>query len=346
MNIYLLCPDIDSPSGGVKFIYRYVDILNKSGFSAFVLHQKKRFRCTWFEHNTKIAYIDNTKIRKLASRVKQLFNGRNMGNKIYLFNAPTSTIMLNDFIVIPASFGPNLANIALGTKKVILNQGCYYATFKGYSMEKEKLLTPYFNKEVVATIVVSEDSEKYLRYVFPDLNIVRHYTSIDNTLFYYQSQKKKQLCFIASKNVDDIRQVINILKFRGLLDDLQLVPIFNKRETEIAQIFRESLIFLSFGSAEGFSLPPIEAMACGCIVVGYHGRGGKEFFKPEFSYPVETGDIIGFAKAVEEVINIYKTNSEFLFQKTEKAALFVRGSYSPEKERRNLVEFWNRLTNY
>ena len=42
---------------------------------------------------------------------------------------------------------------------------------------------------------------------------------------------------------------------------------------------------------EGFSLPSIEAMASGCLVIGYPGKGGKEYFKSEFSMPVPEKDI-------------------------------------------------------
>ena len=47
---------------------------------------------------------------------------------------------------------------------------------------------------------------------------------------------------------------------------------------------RLATIFLTFSNQEGFGLPPVEAMACGCLVVGYHGHGGKEFLKPEWSF--------------------------------------------------------------
>ena len=53
---------------------------------------------------------------------------------------------------------------------------------------------------------------------------------------------------------------------------------------------------------EPFGNVVMEAMASGCVVIGYHGRGGKEYFQRSFSYPIEAGDIVGFAKAVESVL--------------------------------------------
>ena len=38
-----------------------------------------------------------------------------------------------------------------------------------------------------------------------------------------------------------------------------------------------ALLFLSCGHPEGFGLPLAEAIACGCLVVGYHGLAGRDF---------------------------------------------------------------------
>ena len=42
---------------------------------------------------------------------------------------------------------------------------------------------------------------------------------------------------------------------------------------EVACALQDSLLFLSCGHPEGFGLPLAEAIACGCLVVGYHGLG-------------------------------------------------------------------------
>lgn len=40
-----------------------------------------------------------------------------------------------------------------------------------------------------------------------------------------------------------------------------------------------SRIFLSFSDLEGLGLPPIEAALCGNYVIGYHGGGGREYWR-------------------------------------------------------------------
>jgi glycosyltransferase involved in cell wall biosynthesis len=56
------------------------------------------------------------------------------------------------------------------------------------------------------------------------------------------------------------------------------VEIDRVSETEVARRLSESAFFLSTQQWEGCPLPPLEAMACGCLVAGYPGTG-------HFSHP-------------------------------------------------------------
>src|SRR5579872_4204043 len=74
-RIYYLCPDIDRPCGGTKQLYRHVDILNKRGYSAFILHGQQGFRLTWFQNNTPVAHKSFSQITKSSAIVAALTNG-------------------------------------------------------------------------------------------------------------------------------------------------------------------------------------------------------------------------------------------------------------------------------
>jgi glycosyltransferase involved in cell wall biosynthesis len=82
-------------------------------------------------------------------------------------------------------------------------------------------------------------------------------------------------------------------------------------------------------------------MASGCAVIGYHGRGGKEFYRPEFCFPVTTGDIVAVAKTVEKVLELFKKNPQYLQDRAFKASEFIRKNYSPEIQKRDVLAFWN-----
>jgi hypothetical protein len=76
---------------------------------------------------------------------------------------------------------------------------------------------PYHHPEVEAAIVVSEDSAAYLRYVFPLLPVYRTVNAIDPHMFFPAPMRRRRLAFMTRRNLEDAVQIINILKFRGVL---------------------------------------------------------------------------------------------------------------------------------
>jgi glycosyltransferase involved in cell wall biosynthesis len=312
--IYYVCPDDNSPTGGIKVLYRHVDILNRNGFQAAVVHKRKGFRCTWFENSTRIEY-----------------DGRFKADRF-------------DYVVVPEVFGPHATAVHAPARKVIFNQNAYL-TFTAYPLDARDMATAYRDPDLAATMVVSEDSRRYLEYVFPDLKIVQIRNSVDAQTFRFRplNEKKMQIAFMGRKQTEDARQVINIVKFHNLLEGWEVRNIHNLSEQQVAEVLGESVIFLSFGYPEGFSLPPMEAMLSGCLVIGYHGSGGREYFLPEFSWPVEAGDIIGFARAVEQVILRLHREPQALAARTVAAREFVLEQYSQEREEHDIVHFWDAL---
>jgi hypothetical protein len=358
MRLLFICVDVNSPTGGVKQIYRQVDVLNSNGFNAYVLHRHYGFKCTWFNNQTQVVYyypifdvLDN--FLKVQSREKGIFG---MLLKIKSFykkkikdalskiknKSKNTVINSNDIFVFPEVYGPNVAEILKGNKKIIYNQGAYQ-TFFHHDLNLENKLTPYLNEELIATIVNSENAKEYISYVFPKMNVQRVRYGIDSKNFYLSENKKNRIAFMPRRLRVDLVQVINILKFRGILEDWELVEIHNMNEQQVADNLRECALFLSFSINEGFGMPPAEAMACGCIVVGYSGKGGKEFFNDDFCYPIEDRDVISFAKTLEKVILQYEKDNQVFSEKAKRAAEFIHSEYSMELEEKTIVDCWNSI---
>jgi glycosyltransferase involved in cell wall biosynthesis len=114
-------------------------------------------------------------------------------------------------------------------------------------------------------------------------------------------------------------------------------------ERQVGDRLRNATLFLSFGYQEGFGLPAAEAMACGCYVVGFHGCGGVEFFRPEFSSPVPTGDVMTYAQTVEQVIEREVTEPGWCATRGDAAARFISAEYSPSRERSEVVATYSSL---
>ncbi len=84
-------------------------------------------------------------------------------------------------------------------------------------------------------------------------------------------------------------------------------------------------------------------MACGCVVIGYHGRGGREYFKSEFSFPVEHGDVVGFVKTIENALDGERQSPGYLPKLGQLASEFVRTHYSPEREEWDIISLWRTI---
>lgn len=311
-NIFYLCPDVAGPAGGIKVIYRHVEILCRNGWKACVVHTRDGFRCDWFENCAPIRTIHSLR--------------------------PSA----RDIIVIPAVWALKLMYFAPGIRKVIINQGAYL-TFRNYPIDNGSFASPYRHPDVQAVMVVSEDSRRYLEYAFPGLGIARVRNYIDPEIFAFSENKARKIAFLTRKRYKDVEQVINILRYRGVLDSFTLAPIENVSEREVAAILRDSLLFLNFCFEEGWSFPAAEAMSCGCVVIGNHGYGARDMLLPEFSFPVDQGDIIQFARCVEDAIAAHDRNPEILMSRARKGADFIRQNYSRAMAEKELMGFWESM---
>jgi hypothetical protein len=311
-TIYYLCPDENKPIGGIKVLYRHVDVLNRNSFQAAIVHKKKGFRANWFENDTRVEYW----------------------NKI----DPDAF----DFVVIPEVYGPRATNVFKDAKKIIFSQNAYY-TFIGYSLDPRDFETAYRDPGLVGVMTVSEDSRDYLGYVFPNLKVHRIHTAVDPSRFRFRPLKDKPLriSFMARKHPEEARQVVNILKFRDALGGVDVQKIDGKSERDTAQTLEESLIFLSFGYPKGLPAAPIEAMMSGALVIGYHGFGGREFYRESFCWPVPVGDILSVARTVEDVLKLYRVAPQGMQEKADAARAFVSKEYSTEREEHDILQFWD-----
>ncbi|RED19580.1 intein [Flavobacterium cutihirudinis] len=356
-RVFFITPDINSPTGGIKQLYRQVDVLNDNGYEAFILHKKNGFRCTWFDNNTKVLYHHNSldKIEKflkkedkknsISKRLSNLKKAiRNCFNVKDLIKEKYEEVVFDkeDIIVFPEVYGKAIGKFFLENKKVVYNQNCYY-TFWGYEFSNQS--NPYLNNDIKAIIVASEDAINYMSFGFPNVPLYRVKYGINEKVFSYSENKKKQIAFMPRKLNEDIVQIINLLNFRNKLKGWTYKVIDKMDESQVSDALKESAFFLSLNHKEGFGMPPAEAMACGCIVVGYTGKGGKEFFKNDFCYTIEDRDIIAFAKTIENLALEYEEDNQSFVEKGKKASEFILSEYSMEMEVKTILDSWNSIIN-
>lgn len=305
-TIYYLCPNYPEPSGGIRVVYRHVDLLNEAGRPAAVLHHTDGFRCDWFQ------------------------------NKTVVVGAPSVVLGPADFLVVPEIYGPFLDRLPTGPRRIAFNQNGYM-TFQHVSAATAPAYGGF-----EAAMTVSEDSADLLRFVFPGLAVEVIPNSIDTELFRPGGEtRERKLALMPRKRPGDAEMILRLLGTR--LRGWEMTAIEGRSETETAAMMRAAPIFLALGYREGFGLPAAEAMASGCFVVGFPGFGGRELFDPSFSTAVEDGDVLGAARAVAAAFARYEEEPDQLRADGDRAAVAVAARFSRARQTERLLAFFDRL---
>lgn len=315
--VYFDCPDNPAPNGGIKQIYRHVDVLNGFGVPAWVVHSTDGFRCGWFDNRTPVRYATD-----LSPGV-------------------------DDLLVLPASRSAGqqvLSERFPGLRQVVFNQDCYL-TFKDADLlagvdENYRSLTEH--PDTIAVITVSRDSATVLRFLFPAMEIHTVKCGIDTTVFRFAAEKDRVIAFVAKKN-KILREVLNGLRVRGSIGDYSVAVIDNMHESQVAAVMRRSLVFLTAVTYEGFGLPAAEAMASGCLVVGFDGRGSREYFTPKTGFPVPTGDVMRYIETVEDVLRLVEDDRDTVDALRRNAASSIGTAYSLEQEADSIASVWDKI---
>lgn len=310
-TIYFCAPDYDHPSGGIRVLYRHVDLLNEAGIRAAVLHRRAGFRCTWFANDTRVVC------------------------------SLDAAIGPGDLVVVGELALGLLRRLGPGFRFVIFNQNPYLTWRRASRSEvRERAASP----DLAAIVTVSDHGRELLRYCAPEVDVIRVHNSIDPRRFYVgQPPLRPTISYMPRRNGEDAKRVLAMLDGRGLLQGWDVVALDRLTEREVADRLRATTVFLNLAYHEGFGLPAAEAMACGAYAVGFHGFAGREYLRPRFSAPVEPGDILGLARALEGVIGREAATPGWCRARGEEAARFIATSYAPEREREEVVACYRRL---
>lgn len=309
-RIFYLSPDPPGPRGGVRVLYRHVDLLNDAGFDAMIIHRNRGYRAGWFRNQTRIVA------------------------------ASDAIITPRDTIVVPEFYGAAIPAWPLAPKVILFNQGAYY-TFDGMSATDARGI---MRDRVAAILTVSEDSLKLLRFAFEGVPVHYARSVIDASVFHPLAEpgSRRRIAYATSRRHQERHQLLSILALRGRID-WDFVPIKDMSEAQVAETLRSSAVFLAFNEREGFGLPPAEAMACGCYVIGYHGQGGSEYFDPAYSSPIAESDLLAYASEIERVTAEYDADPDPHTQRGLAASRAVLERYSSDGLRADLSTFFTEL---
>ena len=253
-------------SGGIKTAYRHAELLAEMGFDACVYQPEGP--PSWFETRATV---------------------------LRLLTPPGP----HDVLVFPEAInGPlvELARAKTAATKVLFCQAQYYALFN--TVPPDEYRTLGFARVACQSAIAKGFLERVLR--FEDVAVIPCF--IDAALF-HPREKTMQIAAIPKKLPREAAAIHSV--FRLKYPELASVPwavIENKPEREIADIFGRSTIVLSLPFLESFGLVPLEAMASGAVVIGFHGHGALEYATPDNGFWLASDHIEETVDALAHVI--------------------------------------------
>lgn len=316
VKIFFLASDNPHASGGLKFIYRYCEMANELGYDAAVMHGKPGFGVDNFTHNAPIVFNYSW---KKPSRRKAAFQTIHQASERLLSKNREVVVNSGDIIIVPENRLFRVHEIFPDTQKIVFNQNPFLAARQG---------VPRKNVDIIGTLNTSDICLAMSRRLLPEKPAFVVPYWLEREVFKPEKTKKHQIAYMPRRNAEDASMVFNLLAASGATADIKIVPISNMTLDQVAQTLRESLMFFSFADREGFGLPGAEAIASGCLTIGYTGIGGDEFFTRFGGWPIAQQDILTFADTAASILDSYERDPEPLDSLRMKNADAISDHYS------------------
>ena len=302
--IFVLQP-FDFPAGGVAVIYRHAELLAQHGFRAFVS----------LPNRPKIDFYGST-----APLI--IHNGR-------------IDIEKGDIYVIPEGFSDYMEALRRApVRRIMFCQNHYYLPFS----ENPKI---GFAEFPVHKVIISSDAiRSFMEDVYGLTKLALIPYAIDTDIFNSRSEKIRRVAYMPRKLPAESEFIKATFKrVYKEYSDVPWIAIDNLAKMESSEILRTSEIFLSLSHRDSFGLPPLEAMACGCLVSGYHGDGGREYMSESNGWWAADGDWRSCVHGIGAALKLNETGGRELENMRREMYLTVN-RYSPEAMEKGLLHFW------
>jgi hypothetical protein len=231
-------------SGGVHVMTQHVRLLRERGHEAWLWLPDADDRTDW-----------------IADDVPMLFGA-------------TTAIGADDLLVLPETPTVQGRDPAPGARKVIFNQNHFYTFGAGEPGKDFPGWTP-----APAIWVVSAESRDVLSAALPGLPVSVVPNPVDGELFAPGTTDQLRVSWFPKKRPREASLLKRLLADEPRLSGVELVELVQAPRAEVAATLAGSAVFVALGHTESYGLPVAEALASGCLVVGYDGGGGHELFE-------------------------------------------------------------------
>ena len=178
--------------------------------------------------------------------------------------------------------------------------------------------------------------------------------ALDTRFFHPPASKPDgtlRIGFMPRKNKALAEQIRRIFEERNPNAKVDWVPIHGLNRPGVAEVLRSCHVFLVTGFPEGCPLPPLEAMACGCLCVGFTGFGGWDYMRQvepngyaPHGYALRDvpwggngwwsadGDVLGAALGLEQAVRMLSQSADHLTQ-----TVLTGAAYGEEAQKHEIM---------
>lgn len=327
---------VTRPTGGWNVILSMIDVLNAADMPARPVYPSRDYAYPFFDCGARAAF--DPRLEKafrtsgLRSRLRapwRLLPARPVNERLVLED--------DDVLAIPEFRFPEVAALYPSHRKVCMVQVMH--SFAAAMQRLEQAGSDASEFSFVATSQACTEAVREFAHREPGEIVLQ----VGQSGTEFVSDKSLKIAFMPRKLPLQVELVVSALKSSPEARDVEFVSLSGLTHKEVMAQLQDSLIFLSFSSSEGFGLPPAEAMAVGCIVIGYSGVGGDEFFTPDLGFPVAGDDITLFVRTVRDVLRQYALDPAPLDGLRRRASESIRSRYSETRFRESVLRVFSEL---
>jgi glycosyltransferase involved in cell wall biosynthesis len=309
VTIYLLAPYMRVPVGGVRTLYETAELLTSLGHRAVVAGYGRGDPQHWFDSTA------------LSTRARDV------------------TLAPDDLVLINAVYARRPLRRQCCARVAIFNQGGYNALRFPMSADEAS--------RFAGVISVSERSHSQAAAAYPGLNrmVVRLPQNhlVADALEGAGTSRGREVLIMNRKRLVETKYLMDELP-RRLPAGWSLTNLTGMTNAGVERAMKRASIFISLSFEEGLGLPPLEAMARGCYVVGYTGAAGDEFMQPEWCTVIPDGDITGLLTSVVETAARLDADPSCLQDAVRRGQEVVQQQYAPEVVRETWTAALEMLT--
>ena len=293
------------PVGGVKVMYQHCLMLKNLGYNAYPLAMGD-YEGNFFGYDVEIKHI------------------REVG---YALSS-------NDIIVSP-EYLPYLGLNFQGCKRVLFNQSQSWRYHENRLKPEDKGK----NFLELGYDYVINCSQHLCNMLKLEMSMKSYPVTngIDSKKFFPEPEKRVvgRILALSRKHPEELSKIKALAK--GL--DFHFKVVDGLTEDELIEEYKQADIFLATGYPEGLPLPQLEAMNCGCVVVGFTGGGGNEYMIDQNTALVaQDGDCESVVKRLAQI-----ERNETLKERIRKQGMEKAATYTLENTENMLNDFFKHV---